>query len=390
MSREEARDHVRAAQEAEIAGNRAGAVGHLERAALAFVRTGQMARAAQMYQHALRLAPDRQDLREAMAKAESWAAKKSAEASPPTVEPSPDLAQALDEATRSNEHPGLPNGVSTADFQRGPTRAPADVDAWCSFCCRPMRETGPLAQGPAGAYICASCLQTSAELLRAILPAAEAPAAPAAPKSERQPAEAGAKGSEASSWVGPRALLELGRAALSGRGGSLVFVGQAGVGKTALLSALAAEFPAAARVDLARGDALPGGEEPVLLDHLEVGGARWAALEGRPFVAALRAEFEPRPLRVQANAEVTDLPLAEVELPPGFPRVPALALPPADEAGSGLDLAAPLREALVARALQGGRGAHDLVAEVALLRGLARGAPLEHAGEVKRPRRRRA
>ncbi|WP_237078540.1 ClpX C4-type zinc finger protein [Myxococcus xanthus] len=49
--------------------------------------------------------------------------------------------------------------------ERGPTRADAALDAWCSFCCRPRTDTGDLVAGPAGAFICKNCLFESQSLL---------------------------------------------------------------------------------------------------------------------------------------------------------------------------------------------------------------------------------
>ncbi|CAM4335811.1 MULTISPECIES: ClpX C4-type zinc finger protein [Myxococcus] len=49
--------------------------------------------------------------------------------------------------------------------ERGPTRADAALDAWCSFCCRPRTDTGGLVAGPAGAFICKNCLFESQSLL---------------------------------------------------------------------------------------------------------------------------------------------------------------------------------------------------------------------------------
>ncbi len=49
--------------------------------------------------------------------------------------------------------------------QRVPQLADPALDAWCSFCCRPKVEIGPLVAGPAGAYICEGCTATSAALL---------------------------------------------------------------------------------------------------------------------------------------------------------------------------------------------------------------------------------
>ncbi len=49
--------------------------------------------------------------------------------------------------------------------QRTPRLADASADAWCSFCCCPKRQVGPLVEGPAGAFICRSCTEVSRALL---------------------------------------------------------------------------------------------------------------------------------------------------------------------------------------------------------------------------------
>ena len=64
----------------------------------------------------------------------------------------------------------LPTGkrarrMESSIFDRGPQPADPAIDAWCSFCCKPKAEVGALIAGPAGAFICASCLSTSANLL---------------------------------------------------------------------------------------------------------------------------------------------------------------------------------------------------------------------------------
>ncbi|WP_418766429.1 ClpX C4-type zinc finger protein [Myxococcus xanthus] len=55
-------------------------------------------------------------------------------------------------------------------IERGPTRADAALDAWCSFCCRPRTDTGDLVAGPAGAFICKSCLTESQSLIGDVTP----------------------------------------------------------------------------------------------------------------------------------------------------------------------------------------------------------------------------
>lgn len=49
--------------------------------------------------------------------------------------------------------------------QREPKLADPGADAWCSFCCRPKAEVGPLVGGPTGSFICGACVSTSSSLL---------------------------------------------------------------------------------------------------------------------------------------------------------------------------------------------------------------------------------
>ncbi|MFP2910777.1 ClpX C4-type zinc finger protein [Pyxidicoccus sp. 3LFB2] len=64
-------------------------------------------------------------------------------------------------------------------IERGPTRADAALDAWCSFCCRPRAEVGDLVAGPTGSFICAGCLAESVSLLGDVTPASPVRARPA-------------------------------------------------------------------------------------------------------------------------------------------------------------------------------------------------------------------
>lgn len=61
------------------------------------------------------------------------------------------------------------------DFERGPQRADPAIEAWCSFCCKPKTEVGPLVAGPAGAYICAACIGLSGGLLSVDVPVIAVP-----------------------------------------------------------------------------------------------------------------------------------------------------------------------------------------------------------------------
>ncbi|MEW5740515.1 MAG: ClpX C4-type zinc finger protein [Myxococcota bacterium] len=110
--------------------------------------------------------------------------------------------------------------------QRGPQPADPAIDAWCSFCCRPKVEVGPLVAGPAGAFICAACAQTSSALF-----AGEASPAP------RSTPPAPAIEDPAPRWTLPsqaaaRARLERARPKLA------LVVGPEGAGKSALLRSL--------------------------------------------------------------------------------------------------------------------------------------------------------
>ncbi|MBK7858736.1 MAG: ClpX C4-type zinc finger protein [Archangiaceae bacterium] len=60
--------------------------------------------------------------------------------------------------------------------ERGPQAADPSLDAWCSFCCRPKAEAGPLVSGPTGSFICASCLGAAQGFLGGLpLPRARSP-----------------------------------------------------------------------------------------------------------------------------------------------------------------------------------------------------------------------
>lgn len=106
-------------------------------------------------------------------------------------------------------------------IDRGPTRADVAVDAWCSFCCRPRAEVGDLVAGPAGAFICKSCLSESLSLLGDVTPV-EPPARP-------RPMEPAGAFME---LVGQAAARELLDGALQAGARCLLAVGPEGCGKS--------------------------------------------------------------------------------------------------------------------------------------------------------------
>ncbi|WP_395805100.1 ClpX C4-type zinc finger protein [Archangium minus] len=225
---ENVRDVIRAAQAAELGGDKPRAIELLRLAADLCRRSGNMPRAEQLLRYALRLDPSRKELEEEIRQLEAEAR---ADSSPVAPEPEPDEEPepgvwVLEEDTSSSLHEALReaemavdrriNPVGTAVevvraavlsmdvsggqvapavapvearkeeprpkpeegegafIERGPTRADPSLEAWCSFCCRPRSEVGALVAGPAGAFICSSCIGESSALLGGVAPVAPA------------------------------------------------------------------------------------------------------------------------------------------------------------------------------------------------------------------------
>jgi hypothetical protein len=227
------REVLRAAQSAELGGDKPRAIELLRRAAELYRRAGSVQRAEQILRYALKLDPSRADVQEELGRLEvvtqaasdvrSWAGD---ESTPDTSAPAPDedpdsgvwvleedSSTSLQEALRAAElavgRRADPVAVSVemvrsavlsvdvarevsrapvappvetrkedpppegevAFIERGPTRADPSLDAWCSFCCRPRSEVGSLVAGPAGAFICAACIGESGALLGGVAPA---------------------------------------------------------------------------------------------------------------------------------------------------------------------------------------------------------------------------
>jgi len=413
VSRDEAREHIRAAQEAEIAGNREAAVRHLERAGLAFLRVGLHARAAQMYQNCLRLAPERDDLRQALAKAEAWSAPRID--APPEMPLGPPVVSA--------------EGFDALAIPRGPQPMIPGLDAWCSFCCRPTAEAGELVAGPAGAFICAECVGQSGALLGAEEPSKNRRRFGAAPGEPSAASSAESDFSTSSEAVAPapragaddplapgtrpvRAgalffgapwVLEAARAAVQGKGRPVVLAGPEGSGKTALLAALGAEDPALHPVDLARAEPIPafGG---LLVEHLDQASpTQRAQLRDRAFVATWRAEPGLDALQFVLGDALLTLPVAPgFALPPELPPAVVLAMAPPDAEVLGMICDRELAEhggpmvsqslvsLLIQRAISSGRGAKGLVAEVGLLRRLPSDLDATTPPKPRRPRRKKS
>ena len=156
------RELLQSAQSAEREGDLARAGALLEQAARAYEAAGHDARAAQMRRHVERLGA---------------AARSGAE----EVEARP--------ARRNGDRgPADVPGSGRTLVERTPTLADPALEAWCSFCCRPSREAGPLVAGPAHAFICRSCVELGGALLasapRIVEPPAEVPSKPEGPRAE--------------------------------------------------------------------------------------------------------------------------------------------------------------------------------------------------------------
>nr|WP_256434495.1 ClpX C4-type zinc finger protein [Myxococcus sp. CA056] len=112
-------------------------------------------------------------------------------------------------------------------IERGPARADAALDAWCSFCCRPRAEVGDLVAGPAGAFICKACLTESASLLGDVSPV-PLPARPRSP----------VRASAAMDFVGQPDVRSSMERALQSGARCILLVGAEGWGKSVLLQML--------------------------------------------------------------------------------------------------------------------------------------------------------
>ncbi len=169
------REYLRAAQAAEIRGDKASAAEILKAAADAFLKAGNDPRAQQMLRHVARLKGD----------------------PAPSEAPPPETASDRDEVSGMTREvsPGGERRSRAADpefAERAPSLSDPDAPAWCSFCCRPRGEVGQLVAGPAGAFICSACAGESISLLGGPRrPASIAPVAggaSSAPSSSRRPA----------------------------------------------------------------------------------------------------------------------------------------------------------------------------------------------------------
>jgi hypothetical protein len=364
----EIRQLLARAQEAEVRGERAEA-SRLLRDAAEYYRDRQMsARSLQMLRHARRvegsLADDDAPLTGFSPQALIDGTEAFDEPTALELAPTPEIRAALDEAEETVS-------LDEQKVQRGPALADPAVDAWCSFCCRPRGEVGPLVSGPTHAFICSACVDAAGRLMGHAPTVVRAPspssppafAAPAVPTAEL-PAQRRAR----ERWLARRPRITL-------------VLGPEGAGKSRLLEGLGQSFRAVPErhegdtllLDLSHP--LSAEEEGRVLTWLEALPRRRAVLAARGDaptpVLVLEGEEGPEPIydtdalhrALGARLSPRLLSLVDAVFPLEAPDDVALA-----ELAAGLLLArgaqvpAAVVARLVAHARRSGRGAHELTA----------------------------
>lgn len=169
---DEIREYIRAAQAAELKGDKAQAVELFMKAASLYRTEGRFSRALQMLRNASRLDQARTDIATEIRRLE-WLPETALERA--VVGDEGAEAKALEPLDAFGKPDGEPPDESRL-IERGPTLADPGHSAWCSFCCRPDREVGALISGPAGSYICGGCIREARTLLGQKADATPAPA----------------------------------------------------------------------------------------------------------------------------------------------------------------------------------------------------------------------
>jgi hypothetical protein len=255
-------------------------------------------------------------------------------------------------------------------FDRGPQPADPAIDAWCSFCCKPRNEVGSMIAGPAGAFICANCVTTSAKLMA--LPT------PALPLHQPHVFESGEARSELPSQRAARSTWDRRKPRVA------LVVGPEGAGKTVFLRSLGEPvdrpFSRAegdiALVDLAT--ALTSDEETALHRWLDAHPRRRAVLAARGDaptpVLVLQGDqgeeaiYDTDALHRAVASQVSAQLLSRVDsvLPMTAPDREALThLGKSLLAAREIDLPDAAVDSLISLAERSGRGARELAALIA-------------------------
>ena len=390
---DEVREYIRAAQQAELRGDKPQAVELLKKAAALVRSGGNYQRALQLLRHAQRLDGNQPELADEIRRLE-WL-------------PDKPFLRAVDEEHETEEALAplrdLEGSIQRM-IDRGPTLADPGLAAWCSFCCLPRTEVGDLVAGPAGAFVCANCVRESMRLLNvevvgplptgglptpappAPLPAPTAPA-PAPAPSARPSVPVPSK--DVAELVGQREAADLVQRGLDMGVGWILVVGPEGSGKTAFLRSL--ERRGAGRyLSTPAALAEPWGDERLLVDGLDAAGPADVQIlvealgRVRRAVVTVRGMALPPPLVIGSDSgdlpvystrdllaacgDVLPLPVAErIQLAASF-RSPTpeelveIARRLLVARASELDLSEDLLGALAAEAARSPRGAHELKA----------------------------
>jgi len=394
---DEVREYIRAAQQAELRGDKPQAVELLKKAAALVRSGGNYQRALQLLRHAQRLDGNQPELADEIRRLE-WL-------------PDKPFLRAVDEEHETEEALAplrdLEGSIQRM-IDRGPTLADPGLAAWCSFCCLPRTEVGDLVAGPAGAFVCANCVRECLRLLNVEVagrpfvptglptpappaplpaPAAPAPEAPAPAPSARPPGLALAR--DVAELVGQREAVDLVQRGLDLGMGWILVVGPEGSGKTAFLRSL--ERRGAGRyLSTPAALAEPWGDERLLVDGLDAAGPADVQIlvealgRVRRAVVTVRGMALPPPLVIGSDSgdlpvystrdllaacgDVLPLPVAErIQLAASF-RSPTpeelveIARRLLVARASELDLSEDLLGALAAEAARSPRGAHELKA----------------------------
>lgn len=240
--------------------------------------------------------------------------------------------------------------------QRAPQLADPALDAWCSFCCKPKAEVGPLVAGPAGAYLCAGCLGISSTLLGST----------AAPQVSSQ-WEVKALAFELAAQRRARTRFTRSRSRLA------LVIGPEGTGKSSWLQSLGAQ-PDLRHLEITRP--LTPDEDDELLCWLEPAG-RSAFLVVRaavpPPALVLQGEYGEEPLHdtaslIESVPQLSPRVLARVDavIPFELPNPEELvSLAQAIAEARGVWLPETALTQLVALSLRARRGVHELATLIA-------------------------
>lgn len=220
---DEAKEYVKAAQQAELQGDKPKAAELLMKAAVIYREGGNSSRALRMLRAARALDGTRKDLIEELRRAE-WIPDDALARAISGDDETQQALEALDEAaTKIVPGPQL--------VERGPTRADPALAAWCSFCCKPKGEVGDLIAGPAGSFICQGCALEARRLLGDPSPAEGAGAKPSSKS-------ASASSATPIEPLGQKAALELLDAAFRVSARLVLLLGAEGTGKSTVLADL--------------------------------------------------------------------------------------------------------------------------------------------------------